>query len=308
MVSVLFAAATIAIAPVPVGQKAPPELQRVFSEELQVALAEAGFAVKEPKEVDLQVAERPELLHCVAGGCLGEEAAYLNVGQLVLPRLDPISGPHGTDGSLVVGLVLWGASEKRPVAEAVERCGGDGSGACGAEKLKAVTHALARKLREDLSRPGTLVVRTVPRAQLAVDGKALGSTPFRGELPPGDHLLVLEVGGARVERDVAVAPGRVAQIDVTLEPERPKEPGELRTSPRRHLRAIGWAALGVGLAAAAVGAGLWSLDGRGTCTLSGVQRECPKVWDTLPAGASLVGVGGALVVSSIIMVAVGGRF
>jgi hypothetical protein len=68
-----------------------------------------------------------------------------------------------------------------------------------------------------------------------------------------------------------------------------------------------WVTLGAGLAAVGAGAGLWAIDGQGSCTLMGEQRQCPMVYDTMPVGASLVGVGGALLVTSTVLLAVDRR-
>jgi hypothetical protein len=68
-----------------------------------------------------------------------------------------------------------------------------------------------------------------------------------------------------------------------------------------------WVTFAAGLATAAVGGALWGIDGLGTCALSATQRQCPKVYDTLPAGAALVGIGGALLVSSFVMMGLDAR-
>jgi len=292
---VAFAQSSLAIAPVPVGAKAPPELQRALMEELPGALAAAGFAVKEPKEVDLKVAERPELLRCTTGGCLAEEAAFLQVARLALPRLEP-APPTDREGGLTVGVVIFDAAANRIVAQVVDRCGATAQ-PCVDAGLRQIVQAQAKKLFAQVTQPGTLDVRAQPPARCSVDGKAVGETPWHGELEPGDHVVVLESGGQRVQRDVRIAPGRAAVLEVTLD-----------SGPRveRHGRfhVVKWVALGLGLASAAAGAALWGIDGRGSCSLSGMQKQCPQVYDTLPAGAALVGVGAAFVVTSVIMLAV----
>jgi hypothetical protein len=189
----------------------------------------------------------------------------------------------------VVGLALFDASQARSVAEVVNRCN-----TCTPERLRATLLATAHQLRA-LFRRGTLEISSQPTAQLSVDGELRGSTPWRGELAPGYHRLALEANGARVERDITLEPGRTEQLAVTLEP---LSAAPLEVKPRTRFRLVKWVAFAAGLASVAVGAGLWALDGRQTCALAGMQRQCPQVYDTLPVGASLVGVGGALLIAT----------
>ncbi len=281
----------VAIAPIALGSTTAPELQRAFQEELPRALLAAGFAVLPPNEVDMRVAERPELLRCAAGGCLAEEAAFLRVARLVLPRLEVTADK---EGGLTVGLSLYDAAQKQPVCEAVARCP-----ACNAERLRATVHAAALELHQSSVKPGTLEVDCEPSAQLTVDDRAMGGTPWSGELAPGDHLVVLQSGGARVQRDVSVAPGRASRVSIKLDAVVPQ-----RAVPRTRFRVAKWVLFAGGLALAAAGAGVWAIDGRGTCSLRPMQVECPKLYNTVGAGATLVGVGGAFLVTSFIMLGV----
>ena len=277
---------TMAIAPVTTGQSAPAELQRAFSDGLPRALSDAGFALMPPNEVDMKVGERPELVQCRAGGCLLEEAAYLHVGRLALPRLE-----RAPDGSFTVGITIYDAAQKRAIADAVDR-------ATGPDDLSARLATMAMKLRGDLSRPGRLEVTARPVAALTVDGQAVGRTPWAGALPPGDHVVTLEAGGERVERDVNVAPASTARVDVQLAAAPP---------PERHrpaLRAMKWVALVGGALAVGGGAALLALDGKQACMRQPGQRLCPQRFDTLIPGAAVTAIGGALVVTGVILFAV----
>ncbi|MFI5289146.1 MAG: PEGA domain-containing protein [Polyangia bacterium] len=281
-----------AIAPTTVGQTAPPELERAFQDELPRALTASGFSLVPQNEIDVRVSERPEVLRCTAGGCLAEEASLFHVDQLILPRLElPKMG-----GGVTVGLSLYDAAQKRSIAEAVTRCS-----ACTADRLRASVRAACAQLRASATAPGALEVATSGGvARLSVDGAAKGATPWHGPLAAGDHVVVLEAGGARVERDVSIAPGQTARLDVPLEIQKP-------AAQVARFRVIKWITLAAGLAAAGAGAGVWAIDGRPTCTLSGTQRQCPNLYDTAPIGAALVGVGGALLVTSVVMIALDHR-
>jgi hypothetical protein len=222
----------VAIAPIAPGKTAPVALQRVFAEELPNALAQVGFLLRPPNEVDMKVGERPALLRCTAGPCLSEEADFLQVDRLVLARLERTGD---REGGLTVGLVLYDAIEKRPIAEAIERCG-----PCTAEVLRGVVLGAATRLYREV----------LP---------AVGNSP-----PPP------------VTAPVPVAP-----------------------LPRFH--ALKWVMLATGLATAAVGGGVWGVNGAGTCSLVPPQLECPQVFDTVALGAALVGVGAALAASSVLL-------
>jgi hypothetical protein len=271
-----------AIAPMTTGQTAPPDLQQAFSDELPRALAAAGFALMAPNEVDMKIGERPEFLQCKGGGCLAEEAAFLKVDRLVLPRLESAVG-----GGFTVGLTVYDVGQKKAICEGVDRV------AVAAEVHDRLT-ALAQQLQADMSRPGRIEVTARPPASVTVDGEAKGSTPWSGALPAGDHVVALESGGARVERDVNVAPGSTARVEVALA--LPPPPAR-----NRALRPLKWVTLAGGVVALGAGAALFALDGRGTCARGDGQRQCPDVYDTRTGGIVALAGGGALVATSVIL-------
>jgi hypothetical protein len=282
----------MAIAAVAIPATIPVELNRAFSDALPQALIAEGFLLKPPGEVDMLMGERPEFVNCRAGACLAEEAKFLQVQRLVVPRLEP------TSGGLVVTLQVYDATTRAQAAEVTDRCS-----PCSADDLRTHIAGAARRLHAALNPPGTLQVSSLPpSAPVSVDGKVVGATPWSGELEPGDHAISIGSGSARVDRDVSITSKHTARVDVTLPAaaavavvERPR---------RRPLAILKWVPLGVGVATLAAGAALLALDGRGTCSLAGGQKECPKVYDTLPAGAGLAAVGGALVVTSVVLIVI----
>ena len=272
---------TIAIAPMTTGQTAPPDVQQAFSDELPRALTAAGFRLMAPNEVDMRVGERPEFLQCRAGGCLAEEAAYFKVDRLALPRLE-----RSADGGFTVGVTIYDVGQKKPICEGIDRV-------AAAAEMHDKLAAIAGKLRFDLSRPGRLEVDAQPAAALSVDGQAKGSTPWAGELAAGDHLIALESAGARVERDVNVAPGTTARVDISLSGAPARRGGAMRP--------LKWVTLAGGVLAVGAGAALIAVDGRGTCTRTTGQVQCPDVYDTKTGGIAALAAGGALVVTSVIL-------
>jgi hypothetical protein len=244
----------------------------------------------------MRIGERPELLQCRAGGCLAEVAAYLRVRRLALPRLERA----GAGGRFTCGVSIYDATQRKIIADAVER-------AATAGELRAALRAMAQKLQGDLARPGRLEVHAKPGAHLTIDGQAKGYTPWSGDLAAGDHVIALDGDGARVERDVNVAPAQTARVEVELTPPPASAPmlsasaGPPPDHRHRLLGPLKWSALAVGVAGIAAGAALLALDGHGSCTTVGAQRQCPEVYDTVGAGAGLVGGGGALVAGAVVM-------
>jgi hypothetical protein len=91
-------------------------------------------------------------------------------------------------------------------------------------------------------------------ATIKVSGRALGVTPWSGELTPGLHALTLELPGHRTHRtDAAVSLERASDLRVELSPE--VKPPPPRPAPRSSpgVRPLTWGFLGVGTAALAGG-------------------------------------------------------
>ncbi|MCC6623745.1 MAG: PEGA domain-containing protein [Deltaproteobacteria bacterium] len=82
---------------------------------------------------------------------------------------------------------------------------------------------------------GRIEVRTKKdgeRAQVFVNGKPLGQTPFIGELPAGTHtLLVQREDGANEEFQLAVAPDRVVKVTAAFGADKPKAQVKHRPMP-----------------------------------------------------------------------------
>lgn len=87
----------------------------------------------------------------------------------------------------------------------------------------------------EVEQAGKVEIRTKDgksSAQVFVDGKPLGSTPFIGELPAGTHsLLVQRDDGAREEFQVAVAPDRIVKVAAAFGADKPKVETKHRPMP-----------------------------------------------------------------------------
>jgi hypothetical protein len=73
------------------------------------------------------------------------------------------------------------------------------------------------ELRRELQLARLAVLTTPAGAELVLDGAVLGSTPFEGDVPAGEHRLGLRLAGhADAERTVTVTAGETRTVDVTL--------------------------------------------------------------------------------------------
>ncbi len=147
-------------------------------------------------------------------------------------------------------------------------------------KDRAAVRASMRKIEERLAAAGVqalLVYTDPPGAELTLDGRPRGKTPFHTVLPPGTYALALSLDGyERVAEDVTVALGASRVLDLVLRPApavaaspaappapdlKPKPPPAAvpvapppaAAKPQRK-RVYTWVAAGAAVAAAATGA------------------------------------------------------
>lgn len=204
--------------------------------------------------------------------------------------------------------------------------------ACTAEASSVLAGQLAKTaLTKGIARPrGTLVVKSTPTAAEIYEGEQrLGVTPYQRAAYAETHTLTLRREGYQVETlQVTVSAGQVATAEAVLrdlpEPapapllpvnEPPPPPKEIliaRTrivrEPRSRLR------IGLGVAAMALGLGVGGL-GIGALTLHGgcldppisPNGTCREIYQTRPAGVALLVLGGVLLGSGAVLVALPGR-
>lgn len=292
--------ATVAVAAVPLGAgPGGAALVGRFSTLLPQTLGRVGFPLLDPRQVDLRLSERPDLL---AGchrdsqreACLLGQAQLLGVSRLILPRLKPIA-----DG-LGIALTLYEITEAAPpqparverLVEVVELCR-----PCQNAELQAAVERVATALRKGLllELEAHLEISARPRtARLLVDGREVGRGEASVPVPPGPHVIVAEGPGGRGEQRVTLGPKERQRVELLAisgpapSPERPPS-----GPPPRPLAVAKWVLAGVGLGALAVGTTLWALDGRPSCSLAPGQLRCPEVLDSAGAGIGLFAIGAA---------------
>jgi hypothetical protein len=218
---------------------------------------------------------------CSGGSCTEKASRALGVAFLVFASVVEHDKTYDITLDLVNGAtgVTIGTNRER-----CEICGVEEA----SEKVSLAASALRARLEALANTPARFIIRSRPAgARLSLDGEAIGKTPIDRELPPGVHKLELAADGYDpLERTVTAVNG----VDETLDLDPVVVPSKLP------LRALGWTALAVGVAAL-VGA-VWaeSIDGQ-ELACDPTERDdfghCPRVRNTRVIGAVLAGVGAA---------------
>ncbi len=116
---------------------------------------------------------------------------------------------------------------------------------------RAVVRASVKKLEERLAATGAqplIVYSDPPGAEVRIDGRVRGVTPFHLVLPPGSYDVSLALAGhERVEQEIAMSAGAAQVVDVQLRPAQPAPvsqpappagPGAQQAKPDLALRAV----------------------------------------------------------------------
>ncbi|HNN95551.1 MAG TPA: PEGA domain-containing protein [Pseudomonadota bacterium] len=152
---------------------------------------------------------------------------------------------------------------------------------------------------------GQLILQsTPPGAQLRIDGREVGPTPFSGLLLAGPHHVELVLSGYQSQQsDVDVPDGREARLDLTLDPV--VRPTVVQVVKRRRplWRVVtGATLLGAGLVVAGFGVAALSVDGTQTLSQCGEASTGDRLCTFRTRGLGLgllvpglaLSVGGAL--------------
>jgi tetratricopeptide (TPR) repeat protein len=157
-------------------------------------------------------------------------------------------------------------------------------------------------------------------AAVLIDGRAIGVTPFTGELAPGRYLVLIEREGYRDARHEIVLGAKLpAELNVTLEPEprqaspglaggrEPAPNGESDRAAGRRFGILPWFIAGTGMAGlgGAVGLELARRSEEKAARSSQSQLEYKKHLDDSlehqTRARVLVGIGGGLLVTGSVM-------
>ncbi len=229
---------------------------------------------------------------CSTHACAGEAAQAAKVDFAVQVTIT------AADRVYQLAIAVIAAEGSRLVAYSKDECD-----LCGLEEVVQMideqSAAIRGRLDALVTEPPVIAFESVPNgATIELDGQTIGPTPLEHTPIPGAHRAraILE-GYAPQERRFTAVVGVREVVRFELQ--------ALGRKDRRPLmRAIGWAALGVGLGAAGVGAGLIAIDHdpvKTRCSGGNVDPDgdCRYIYLTKNPGIGLVATGAALIVTSV---------
>lgn len=252
----------------------------------------------------------PKLEACLTTArCPSELAAPLGAEYIIQSRITVAGEP----GAWQLRLVLID-TEIGDVALSLSRS----CPACnGVRAASLLAESLGKLLVDGTTRPrGTLAVSsTPPGAEVLLDGRSVGTTPYRHPLFAGRYAIALKKPGyTPAETRVVVESGKtaLAELPLTLaagqvEPAvpMPSEPTLIR-KPRPRWRLIA-GSLGLASGVLFIGFGASALAVNGACIEPPGVGECPDLYGTRKVGAGLLSVGVLLSLSGAALIAIPGR-
>ncbi len=195
--------------------------------------------------------------------------------------------------------------------------------ACGVDKAAVrLSEAAAQLLEQAVGRArGTLEIATEPAgAEVFLGGRRVGVTPYQHAVFAGSYALEVQKKGFRgLQQNIEVGSDKPVHLQLALE----KEGGlaglstakETATTaeksavsrPKRHPPwriAAGAATIAAG--ALLIGFGGGALAVNGSCAVDNLSSgmACPRSYNTVGIGASLIAVGSALAVTGTVVIAV----
>jgi hypothetical protein len=202
------------------------------------------------------------------------------------------------DSDYTFTLILRSTTDGEELARTQQVCELCGLADAGAQ-LEDVAGTLASRVGA-LANAQALVSfeSTPPGAQVVVDGQTLGTTPLSHELAPGEHQAEATAEGfVRQRRSFETE----AAVDQTVRFELQPVPRD-----RSFLKPVGWASLGVGVAAVASGGVLVAIDEdpiTSRCSGDNVNAAgiCKYRRNTLAGGIALIALGSAAVVTGVVL-------
>jgi hypothetical protein len=231
-----------------------PEVSKVrLSEQLVSGLANAGFEVAAGTVLKNVLESGPAPESCKSETCYRQIAERGAFEYLVIAAIGIKEKNYDLKLELVSGRDGKPAGE--PVRERCELCGIQEVG----DKLDKLASSLTAYVdARRAAAPARLTIHSEPAgASVTVDGRAAGETPISVELSPGAHELALMAAGhAGARKKITLESGIRGLVSVDLIPL--SSGGQLLPVQGSPLRAVGWTALGVGLAA--IAGGLYALS------------------------------------------------
>ncbi len=277
---------TVAIISAEISGDADPELRGQLQESVRKGLTSAGYSLVN-NDTLRKVLRGSELIDCTSTTCLHQISDKVGAKHFMKARVEA----SGAAYTVVLELL---DIEGTTVRSLDQSCA-----VCTINELNGMVAKVAESIiTQPEVTPAPVMVLSRPQgAELQIDDKPAGPSPYRGELAPGKHRVVAQLAGhAEVNRTVDVKEGTALQrfeiILTPLHPERHHGP----EGPPRPFRLWKWVAGGGAVAALATGIVLISIDGNGTCSTP--NQECMDRYNTMGGGLLTVGVGVAAAAAS----------
>jgi hypothetical protein len=283
----------VAIPPFVVDGTLPPAAKEKMQNDLVEAVERAGFEVVGPTAVGRA---------CESEGCAADVGAKTDATHVLQVWIEQ----DGRDYR--VRTIVSSTTNGVEVAAFSQTCD-----ICGMVELGDLVTGQAASLRDKLAVvPATLIVETAPKGALVrIDGEVVGTSPLRETVSPGPHVVDVEKAGFHVRRrELTLAEGgeekfafELVALEVT------EQPVKAETQKASLAKPLGWASFGVGLGLLGGAVPLLVMNGRpvkNRCDGDNIDINglCRYRYRTMIPGAVLAGVGGALVVTGIALVAV----
>lgn len=278
----------------------PAPVQKRFDQKLREAVkAHATVA-------EVGAAEKSAEGRCADSACLKKVATAGKVRFVVSGQVS------NADDIYKVSLTLYDDAHEK-VVDAAQECE-----LCAAEEVdRSIVAAVETFKAAFASAPPVVAAKTPPTSELVVttdptgadvelDGKVVGKTPYKAQVPRGKHAVKVTLAGHVTEqRDVEVGDRATTQdflLQVVAAPAVAATPGDAPVpastpapvaAPAEH-RTAGIILTVLGAVGLGVGGFLINMDGQITCE-NGSRKTCPDVYTTKWFGAAAMTAGGLAV-------------
>ena len=271
----------VAIARLSFEGKISEGLQALFAQRLVQGLAAAHFEVLPDIDVQQKLKESNQPLStCQNAACYPAMASALAASYLITAQIAESNKAYTMVLEIINGRTGGVLASNR---ERCETCGAEEAG----ERMGLAASALRERLEAESRAPARFVIRSRPAgATVLMDGTAAGLTPLDASLIGGQHHLQLVLANHEtLARSFTVVSG----VDESMDLDLPAIPSKFP------YRAVGWSALGSGVALLAAGLVTIAFDGHEIACSTGKddQGHCPFVRGTKWWGAAMIGVGAA---------------
>lgn len=273
----------IAIVAVEIRGTAEPTLRTLLQRSVVTGLEKAEIKAVTNDAVIKAVGKRNELLGCTSASCLNEIGGLTKTKRFLRLRIEA----DGAAYKVALELLDQRGQTKHRLEQSCEVC-----------TLTEVSEIVRKRSHELVTtspaKPVSVEIVSRPEgAKLSIDGNEVGQAPYQGKLTPGKHTVkALLAGHTEVEKVIEVkgAGDKAERFELILTPVGAVDGGKTG-APKPRYRVLKWAAAGGAVVGLVTGFWLVSIHDDPTCTLMGVQEQCPDLRNTMLGGVLTIGAG-----------------